>query len=409
MDTLEVIIKPMLKKFSFFNRAFLKNAFLLILSPKLFFNQGHIPPKNHKIPNHFFGLSLTIEDLIEDPIGVVEMCRQHKIRDVTLLIPSNRISEFSPTFMDDLIGHDIKFNLKLVLVDQEDIYLQWRELLDLTLLGYQPHIASIEIEMTSFSKEALHAFLNIWAMTFNMARLKKIKVAGPSMPSFSPFFNDMVFKLLKDKYQLPDIHTVNLTNEMDKEPELIYSNFLIPKLGKLFKFNLIKKLALIQRIAESFNIKTIYAAIELKRHEITSYTLRAISLLIASGRLTKLYLPYRNAEGILFLIDRMEGMTYLGALFHDVPFEIHHFKNDKEQMHAIWTRDDKTINPESFYHIEDIYAAKIYDSHGDIIDRTQFKITDTPIYLVWRSMDPIIFIDMPKAVDMNVTNIMALS
>ena len=409
MDTLEVIIKPMLKKFSFFNRAFLKNAFLLILSPKLFFNQGHIPPKNHKIPNHFFGLSLTIEDLIEDPIGVVEMCRQHKIRDVTLLIPSNRISEFSPTFMDDLIGHDIKFNLKLVLVDQEDIYLQWRELLDLTLLGYQPHIASIEIEMTSFSKEALHAFLNIWAMTFNMARLKKIKVAGPSMPSFSPFFNDMVFKLLKDKYQLPDIHTVNLTNEMDKEPELIYSNFLIPKLGKLFKFNLIKKLALIQRIAESFNIKTIYGAIELKRHEITSYTLRAISLLIASGRLTKLYLPYRNAEGILFLIDRMEGMTYLGALFHDVPFEIHHFKNDKEQMHAIWTRDDKTINPESFYHIEDIYAAKIYDSHGDIIDRTQFKITDTPIYLVWRSMDPIIFIDTPKVQDMNVTNIMALS
>ena len=399
----------MLKKFSFFNRAFLKNAFLLILSPKLFFNQGHIPPKNHKIPSHFFGLSLTIEDLIEDPIGVVEMCRQHKIRDVTLLIPSNRISEFSPTFMDGLIGHDIKFNLKLVLVDQEDIYLQWRELLDLTLLGYQPHIASIEIEMTSFSKEALHAFLNIWAMTFNMARLKKIKVAGPSMPSFSPFFNDMVFKLLKDKYQLPDIHTINLTNEMDKEPELIYSNFLIPKLGKLFKFNLIKKLALIQRIAESFNIKTIYAAIELKRHEITSYTLRAISLLIASGRLTKLYLPYRNAEGILFLIDRMEGMTYLGALFHDVPFEIHHFKNDKEQMHAIWTRDDKTINPESFYHIEDIYAAKIYDSHGDIIDRTQFKITDTPIYLVWRSMDPIIFIDTPKVQDMNVTNIMALS
>ena len=409
MDTLEVIIKPMLKKFSFFNRAFLKNAFLLILSPKLFFNQGHIPPKNHKIPNHFFGLSLTIEDLIEDPIGVVEMCRQHKIRDVTLLILSNRISEFSPTFMDDLVGHDIKFNLKLVLVDQEDIYLQWRELLDLTLLGYQPHIASIEIEMTSFSKEALHAFLNIWAMTFNMARLKKIKVAGPSMPSFSPFFNDMVFKLLKDKYQLPDIHTVNLTNEMDREPELIYSNFLIPKLGKLFKFNLIKKLALIQRIAESFNIKTIYGAIELKRHEITSYTLRAISLLIASGRLTKLYLPYRNAEGILFLIDRMEGMTYLGALFHDVPFEIHHFKNDKEQMHAIWTRDDKTINPESFYHIEDIYAAKIYDSHGDIIDRTQFKITDTPIYLVWRSMDPIIFIDTPKVQDMNVTNIMALS
>ena len=68
----------MFKKFSFFNRAFLKNAFLLILSPKLFFNQGHIPPKNHKIPNHFFGLSLTIEDLIEDPMGVVEMCRQHK-------------------------------------------------------------------------------------------------------------------------------------------------------------------------------------------------------------------------------------------------------------------------------------------------------------------------------------------
>ena len=131
----------------------------------------------------------------------------------------------------------------------------------------------------------------------------------------------------------------NLTNEMDKEPELIYSNFLIPKLGKVFKLNLIKKLALIQRIAESFNIKTIYAAIELKRHEITSYTLRAISLLIASGRLTKLYLPYRNAEGVLFLIDRMEGMSYLGALFHDVPFEIHHFKNDKEQMHAIWTRE----------------------------------------------------------------------
>ena len=138
---LKVIIGLMFKKFSFFNRAFLKNALSLILSPKLFFNDGHIPPKNHKIPNHFFGLSLTIEDLMEDPIGVVEMCRQHKIRDITLLIPSNRISEFSPTFMDDLIGHDIKFNLKLVLADQEDIYLQWRELLDLTLLGYQKHIA----------------------------------------------------------------------------------------------------------------------------------------------------------------------------------------------------------------------------------------------------------------------------
>ena len=399
----------MFKKFSFFNPTFLKNAFLLILSPKLFFSHGHTPPKNHKIPHHFFGLSLTIEDLIEDPMGVVEMCRQHHIQDATILIPSNRISEFSPTFLDDLINHNIKFNLKLVLIDQEDIYLQWRELLDLTLLGYQSHIASIEIEMTGFSHEALQVFLNIWAMTFNIARLKKIKVAGPSMPSFSPFFNDMVFQLLKDKYQLPDIHTINLTNEMDKEPELIYQNFLIPKLGKFFKFNLIKKLALTQRIAESFNIKTIYGAIELKRHEITSYTLRAISLAIASGRLTKLYLPYRNAEGILFLVDRMADMTYQDSLFQEASFEIHHFKNDKEQMHAIWARDDKTLNPENFYHIEDIYAAKIYDSHGDIIERSQFKITDTPIYLVWRSMDPIVFIDTPKALDLNVTNIMALS
>ena len=399
----------MFKNFSFFNRAFLKNALSLILSPKLFFNDGHIPPKNHKIPNHFFGLSLTIEDLIEDPIGVVEMCRQHKIRDITLLIPSNRISEFSPTFMDDLIGHDIKFNLKLVLADQEDIYLQWRELLDLTLLGYQKHIASIEIEMTSFSHKALQAFLNIWAMTFNIARLKKIKVAGPSIPSFSPFFNDMVFKLLRDKYQLPDIHTINLTNEMDKETELIYPNFLVPKLGKFFKFNLIKKLALIQRIAESFNIKIIYGAIELKRHEITSYTLRAICLLIASGHLTKLYLPYRNAEGVLFLVDRMEGMTYIGSLFNDMPFEIHHFKNDKEQMHATWTRDDKTLNPEDFYHIEDIYSAKIYDSHGDMIDRAEFKISDTPIYLVWRSMDPIVFIDQPRALNHGTSDVMSLS
>jgi hypothetical protein len=399
----------MLKKFSFLNHVFLKHAFLFLLSPKLFFKDGHIPPKNHKIPNHFFGLSLTIEDLIEDPIGVVEMCRQHKIQDVTVLIPSNRVNEFSPTFLDDLTEHAIKFNLKLVLVDQEDIYLQWRELLDLTLLGYQKHIASIEIEMTNLSHKSLHAFLNIWAMTFSIARLKKVKVLGPSIPSFSPFFNDMVFKLLKDKYQLPDIHTINLTNEMDKEPELIYSNFLIPKLGQFFKFNLIKKLALIQRIAESFNIKTIYGAIELKRHEITSYTLRAISLLIASGRLTKLYLPYRNAEGVLFLVDRMTGLTYMGSLFNDMPFEIHHFKNDKEQMHAIWARDDKILNPEDFYHIEDIYAAKIYDSHGDMIDLTQFKITDTPIYLVWRSMDPIIFIDTPKALDLNVTDIMALS
>ena len=399
----------MLNNFSFFNRAFLKNALSLILSPKLFFNDGHIPPKNHKIPSHFFGLSLTIEDLIEDPIGVTEMCRQHKIQDVTLLIPSNRISEFSPTFLDDLIGQNIKFNLKLVLIDEEDIYLQWRELLDLTLLGYQKHIASIEIEMTSFSHKALQAFLNIWAMTFNIARLKKIKVAGPSIPSFSPFFNDMVFKLLKDKYQLPDIHTINLTNEMDKEPELIYQNFLIPKLGKFFKFNLIKKLALIQRIAESFNIKTIYGAIELKRHEITSYTLRAICLLIASSHLTKLYLPYRNAEGVLFLVDRMEGMTYIGSLFNDMPFEIHHFKNDKEQMHAIWARDDKTLNPEGFYHIEDIYNAKIYDSHGDMIDRTQFKISDTPIYLVWRSMDPIVFIDHPRALNIGTSDAMSLS
>ena len=399
----------MFKKLSFFNHAFLKNALSLILSPKLFFNHGHIPPKNHKIPNHFFGLSLTIEDLIEDPAGVVEMCRQHKIRDVTFLIPSNRINEFSATFMDELIGHNIQFNLKLVLINQEDIYLQWREILDFTLLGYQAHIASIEIEMTSFSQNALHMFLNIWAMTFNIARLKKIKVAGPSIPSFSPFFNDMVFKLLRDKYQLPDIHTINLTNEMDKEPELMHSNFLIPKLGKLFKFNLIKKLLLTQRIAESFNIKTIYGAIELKRHEITSYTLRAISLLIASGRLAKLYVPYRNAEGILFLIDRMEGMTYLGSLFHDTSFEIHHFKNEKEQIHVIWARDDKTLNPENFYHIEDILTAKIYDSHGDIVDRNQFKITDTPIYFVWKSMDPIIFIDKPKTMDFNAANTIALS
>jgi hypothetical protein len=105
----------------------------------------------------------------------------------------------------------------------------------------------------------------------------------------------------------------------------------------------------------------------------------------------------------------MSGMTYQGSLFQEASFEIHHFKNDKEQMHAIWARDDKTLNPENFYHIEDIYAAKIYDSHGDIIERSQFKITDTPIYLVWRSMDPIVFIDSPKALDLNVTNIMALS
>jgi hypothetical protein len=78
-------------------------------------------------------------------------------------------------------------------------------------------------------------------------------------------------------------------------------------------------------------------------------------------------------------------------------------------MHAIWARDDKTLNPENFYHIEDIYSAKIFDSHGDIIDRNEFKITDTPIYLVWRSMDPIAFIDTPKALDLNVTHIMALS
>jgi len=102
-------------------------------------------------------------------------------------------------------------------------------------------------------------------------------------------------------------------------------------------------------------------------------------------------------------------MTYLGSLFHDTSFEIHHFKNEKEQIHVIWARDDKTLNPENFYHIEDILTAKIYDSHGDIVDRNQFKITDTPIYFVWKSMDPIIFIDKPKTMDFNAANTIALS
>jgi len=102
-------------------------------------------------------------------------------------------------------------------------------------------------------------------------------------------------------------------------------------------------------------------------------------------------------------------MTYIGSLFNDMPFEIHHFKNDKEQMHATWTRDDKTLNPEDFYHIEDIYSAKIYDSHGDMIDRAEFKISDTPIYLVWRSMDPIVFIDQPRALNLHTSDVMSLS
>lgn len=399
----------MIKKLSFFNRAFFKNTFLFILSGKPFFRNGHTPPSYHKIPNHFFGLSVTIKDCEEDPVGIVETCRQHHIKDVTLIIPSNRINEFSPTLMDDLIGHDIKFNIKLILMNDEDIYLQWRELLDLTLLGYQRHIDSIEIEMTSYNNKALQYFLNIWTMTFNIARLKKIKTAGPSIQSFNPFFNETLLILLKEKYQLPDIHTINLSNETDKEPESIYQNFIIPKLGKIFKYNLLKKLSLMEKITESFNIKSLYGFIKPTYEKITSYTLRSIWLSIASGSLTKLYLPYQNVPSTLFLVDQIQTMVYQTSLFHENLFEMHHFKNDKDQMHILWARDQHKLDPHAFYHIEDLYSAKIYDSNGHILDPDNFEISDTPIYFIWKSIDPIILINVPKVLDERVSNIMALS
>jgi Lipopolysaccharide kinase (Kdo/WaaP) family len=234
---------------------------------------------------------------------------------------------------------------------------------------------------------------------------------------------------------LPDVHTNNLFVERVSEPERFDHRILKYKWSKLFKYNLVKKARVLQKIGLDFGVEhtsssaafwaiyRISRLIENGTQKQADYVTRYFTLLAASGALKQAnwgalichreglindglsdaeypslerIAYYQSADGFLNQYERypsfyamqtvnkfLTGARYLSTISSANGLEIHHFTTPSAHVHIAWTINGKVAYLADIYSKNSLNNATIMDRDGETLSTNVELICEKPIFLCW--------------------------
>lgn len=443
-----------------FIKQMLLNTLVYLLKGGFYLRNAHLPPANgHVIPNNFLGICVASNANIETDSYIIHQLKVLGIAHVRLDFTYHDLDSFNARFLQRLIREGFEITLHLIApfdaaknMHEQQEQTHWQQFLTTVLNRYGASIKQIEIGNTINRKRwagyHIHGFLIAWEIAYKAIKSYNIPLLGPNVQDFEPMYNISLLKILQAKNQLPDIHTDNLFVERVIEPERNDHRVFKYIWTRVFKFNLIKKARLLQKIGHDFGVaQTIssaafWAIYRIKRilpdgeQKQADYLTRYFTLLAASGALqhtnwgalichreglindglTDAEYPqlerishYQSADGELAqykrhpsfdamqtLVKKFNGARYQAAIANGKHLEIHHFTQGNIQYHIAWTTNGKVAYLADIYSEASLKSVKILDRDGSPLNRNNEFICESPIYLCWEANDNITVLAKPS-------------
>lgn len=412
----------------------------------LWLRQAHLPVNNHEIADDFIGVCVATQ---EDPAVdayVIAQLQMLGIKRVRLDFTYGDLESANARFLSALIAAGYRVNLHLVqpfqvakqmlLASEQAV---WQQFVSDVLDRFGSQLAHIEIGSTinrkRWSGYSFDGFLATWDIAYRLIKARNIRLAGPNVQDFEPFYNISLFKHLRARQQLPDIGSNNLFCERVPEPESLDHRVFKYHWTKWFDYNLIKKARLLKKINQDFGVSTLISPVAFwsifriqRRYpnapqKQADYAARYFLLLAASGALeqanwgalicqreglisdglTEHDYPalervthYARADGQLAnyihqpsfaavktCAAQIQGARYVRALATGNGLEQHHFEKDAHTIHAIWTQNGKVAFLDAIYTQAQLAQAVIVQRDGAVLASAQALVTESPMYLIW--------------------------
>jgi hypothetical protein len=422
------------------------SSFKYILTGGLRIKDGHLPTQNHAVPENFFGVCVASNKNIELDHYIIGQLEALDINNVRIDFTYNDADNFNARFLQTLITKGFNVTLRLfppaeIVAHMNDPAEQagWRVFLATTLDRYGEAVAQVEIGNTINRKRwagyTLHTFLTTWKIAHKEVKSRGIKLLGPNIQDFEPIYTLGIFKILATERLLPDTQTDNLFVERVSEPERFDHRILKYKWAALFKYNLVKKARILQKIgldygvAQTSSSSAFWAIYRIDRMLTNSkqkqadYLTRYFTLLAASGALQQAnwgalicnregliddglkdaeypslerVAHYQSADGVpseyerypsfyamQSLLKHLSGAQYIKTVASAEGLEVHHFNNKQQQVHLAWTINGKVAYLSDIYAESTLNNAKITNRDGALLEKNTGLVYETPIYLCW--------------------------
>jgi len=452
-----------IKKHAPFIKKMLLDTFLYMAKGGFYLRKAHcLPASGHIIPDDFLGVCVASNANPETDTYVVNQLQTLGIKRVRLDFTYGDLDGFNARFLQRLISENFAITLHLIapfdtaknMHSQHD-QMRWQQFLTTVLDRFGASIQQIEIGNTinrkRWSGYSITRFLVAWDIAYQTLKSRNVTLLGPNIQDFEPMYNISLLKTLQAKNQLPDVHTDNLFVERAIEPERYDHRIFKYQWTRIFKYNLIKKARLLQKIGHDFGVQqtassaAFWAIYRIKRilpdgeQKQADYLVRYFTLLAASDALHQAnwgalichreglindglsnadypdlerIAHYQSADGELSeyshypsfsamqtLLKYISGARYQTTIANGSHLEIHHFTHANGQCHIAWTTNGKVAYLADIYSEESLKSAKILNRDGKSLEKNAVFICESPIYLCWEMSANIAVLAQPSVAD----------
>jgi hypothetical protein len=457
------IVNMSLQQPSMLTKQVIWDGLIYILMGKMRVKDGHLPIKNHVIPQDFIGVCVASnQDAATDDYVILQL-HHLGVKQVRLDFSYGDLTSFNTRFLHRLIAENFAVSLHIIqpfdaAKNMESAAEQaiWRKFLVDVLQTFNnafgEQIKQIEIGTTINRKRwagyTFDGFLSAWQIAHQLVKPRNIKLAGPNIQDFEPFYNISLLKTLKASNQLPDIVSNNLFSERVTEPERYDHRVFKYAWAVIFKYNLIKKARVLKKISQDFGVSRIispaafWALYRIERRlpdaaqKQADYAARYFLLLAASGALeqanwgaficqregliddgfTEEQYPdleriahYKQADGTLkdyqarpsfyavkTVAAHIQGAQYIKPISTRNELQIHHFILGKQHLHVAWALNGQCAMLSNIYTASAIKTAKILHRDGDVLNINSDLISESPLYLIWDDESAIELVTKPN-------------
>lgn len=427
-----------------------------LLRGRFYLRGGTEPPAGHRVPESFVGVGVATNADPATDKTVLQALADSGIQRVRLDFSygdgdsDNHVARFLEALLN--AGHLVTLHLVQPAeaarrMPAEAASQEWQNFVARTLERFGSRIEVLEAGSTTNRKSwagyTLDGFLAAWQIVHAEARQRGITLAGPSVTDFEPVWNVGLLRLLRDRRQLPDIHTNNLFSERCTEPERWDHKILGHRLAPLIRFNLIRKARLLQRIGADFDVPRLRSPAAFwtlprierqlpdSEEKQADYLTRYMVLCAASGALETAWWgplvchregllddgphPYPALERITHYaaVDGraadfrrrpafaayatfarlLPGSRYEGRLNRGQGLEVHAFRNDEHLIHVGWTINGRAAACCDIWQDTDLAAAEWLDRDGQALDEAPTLLSESPIYFHWPASKQVAVLD----------------
>lgn len=430
---------------SMLTRQVIVDGLRYLLAGRLNLKQGHLPERGQHLPEDFIGICVASNENPETDDYVLHQIHALGVKRVRLDIGQDDMYPHQCRFLQRLLQAEIAVDVHLVqpFIAARTMQLAasqqaWQTFVEAFLAQFGTRIHSLEIGNTINRKRwagyQWPGFLCAWEIAYRAARQYGIKIVGPNIQDFEPFYNISAFRQLAARNMLPDVHSNNLFVERVIEPEQPDHRIFKFRWTRCLRFNLIKKARLLQKIGQDAGIQAFispvafWAIYRIQRilpdgpQKQADYVTRYFTLLAASGALRQAnwgamicqregvinnglqdkHYPalervayYRAADGEVSQYSPnpsfaafkqiaywLNGAHYLTAWATGNGLEIHEIVHHGKRVHIAWTINGRCQRLDQLYRAEDLSTVQCYDRDG-VLRALPRLVTEKPVFLIW--------------------------